>query len=59
MRFYNRDFGTNLTVEESVSWNGLVDLTHFNDMDEFWKWSSDLDGRSLFWHLDTFPGALW
>jgi len=27
-------------------------------MDAFWRWSSDLDGRSLFWHLETFPGAV-
>lgn len=58
MGFYNPEFGTSLQVEDSVSWNGLIDLTHFKDMGEFWKWSSDLDGRSLFWHLETFPGAV-
>ena len=27
-------------------------------MREFWKWSSDLDGRSVFFHLEPFPGAV-
>lgn len=57
-RFYNREFGTALVVEDSRRWNDLVDLTHFNDIDEFWEWSSDLDGRSIFWHLDPYPEAL-
>lgn len=58
MDFYNRDFGTDLRFEDSQNWGDLVDLTHFNDIDEFWRWSSDLDGHSIFWHLDPFPGAV-
>lgn len=58
MTFYNRDFGTDLMVEDSRRWHDLVDLTHFENIDEFWRWSSDLDGRSLFWHLEPFPGAI-
>lgn len=58
MSFYNRDFGANLTVEDSQRWHDLVHLTHFGNIDEFWKWSSDLDGRSVFWHLEPFPGAV-
>lgn len=58
MDFYNRQFGTNFGVADSQRWHDLVDLTHFNDIDEFWEWSSDLDGRSVFWHLEPFPGAV-
>jgi hypothetical protein len=58
MKYYNRQFGTNLIVEDSKQWNDLVDLTHFDNIDQFWDWSSDLDGRSLFWHLEPFPGAV-
>lgn len=58
MSFYNREFGTSLTVEDSRRWNDLVDLTHFENIGQFWKWSSDLDGRSVFWHLEPFPGAV-
>ncbi|MFV1961497.1 MAG: hypothetical protein ACC658_06655, partial [Acidimicrobiia bacterium] len=58
MNFYNRDYGTNLVFEDSQNWGDLVDLTHFNDINEFWEWSSDLDGHSVFWHLDPFPGAV-
>lgn len=58
MHFYNTAYGTELRVEDSVSWNGLIDLTHFNNMGEFWDWASDLEGRSVFSHLEPFPGAI-
>lgn len=58
MSFYNRDFGSSLAVEDSKRWNDLVELTHFADIGEFWRWSSDLDGRSVFFHLEPFPGAI-
>ena len=56
--FYNRDFGTDLKVEQAIAWDGLTSITHFEDMGAFWRWTSDLDGRSLFWHLESFPGAV-
>ena len=58
IHFYNRDFGTDLKVEQAVTWDGLTSITHFEDMSAFWDWTSDIDGRSLFWHLETFPGAV-
>lgn len=58
MTFYNREFGSSLVFEDSKRWNDLVDLTHFANIGEFWKWSSDLDGRSVFYHLEPFPGAV-
>lgn len=57
-RFYNAEFGTRLTVADSVAWNDIIDLTHFDDMGAFWAWAADLEGRSLFWHLDPYPGAI-
>lgn len=57
-RFYNAEFGTSLVVEDSQAWNDVVDLTHFDNIGEFWEWSSDLEGKSLFWHLDPYPGAI-
>ncbi|MGA7228458.1 MAG: hypothetical protein WBZ45_09665 [Acidimicrobiia bacterium] len=56
--FYNRDFGADLELDVATEWNGLTELTHFETMRDFWRWSSDLDGRSLFWHLEPFPGAV-
>lgn len=56
--FYNREFGADLTAELIDTWDGLTKMTHFEDMGAFWRWSSDLDGRSLFWHLETFPGTV-
>lgn len=56
--FYNAEFGAGLRIEESRAWGDMVDLTHFQTMSEFWEWASDLDGRSLFWHLEPFPGSI-
>lgn len=56
--FYNREFGTELIPEQVDAWDGLTAITHFEDMGAFWRWSSDLDGRSLFWHLEPFQGAV-
>jgi 5'(3')-deoxyribonucleotidase len=56
--FYNRDFEADLTPEQVVTWDGVTDITHFESMSQFWRWTSDLDGRSLFWHLETFPDAV-
>ena len=58
MTFYNRQFGANLQVADSKRWNDLVNLTHFADIDEFWAWSADLEGHSIFWHLEPFPRAV-
>lgn len=56
--FYNRDFDAALDIAQATTWDGLTEITHFEDMDQFWEWSSALDGRSLFWHLEPFPGAV-
>ncbi len=56
--FYNRDFDAALTVEQATTWDGVTSITHFEDRAAFWEWTADLDGHSLFWHLETFPGAV-
>lgn len=58
MEFYNQDFGTDFVVSDSRRWNDLVELTHFEDISAFWDWSRDIGGRSVFWHLEPFPGAI-
>ena len=58
MTFYNRQFGTSLTYADSVMWNDVTELTHFANIDEFWDWAADLDGKSIFWHLEAYPGAI-
>jgi len=58
MTFYNRQFGANLTYADSVMWNDVIELTHFEDIGEFWAWASNLDGKSIFWHLEAYPGAI-
>ncbi len=58
MRYYNREFGTSLTPDLVDGWDAIPRLTHFADMGEFWSWASDLDGASVFRHLEPFPGAI-
>lgn len=58
MRYYNTEFGTSLTPSLVTSWDSIPQLTHFADMGEFWAWSSNLDGASVFRHLTPFDGAI-
>lgn len=58
MGFYNKQHGTSLTSDMVDGWDAIPALTKFADMDEFWDWARDLNGASLFRHLDTYPGAV-
>ena len=51
---YNSEFGTELHNESVVSWDGIVQETHFRSMGDFWHWARDLADGSIFRHLDTF-----
>jgi 5'(3')-deoxyribonucleotidase len=55
---YRDDFGVDLPPDAMTTWSGMVNLTHFADMDAFWEWASDFGNGSLFRHLDTYPDAL-
>jgi uncharacterized protein len=57
MERYNRDFRANLHHSQVVSWDGMVGLTHFASMDEFWEWARQ-GPASIFRDLPVFPGAL-
>lgn len=58
IRLYNEEFGTDIPLDAVDSWAAPPRLTHFRHMGEFWRWSRTINGRSLFWHLDTFPDAV-
>lgn len=58
MGFYNDEHRTSFVPEMVTGWDAILELTHFADMAEFWEWSKDLDGASLFRHLDTYPGVV-
>jgi len=57
MTRYNAEFGTTLSPSEVTSWNAMVPLTHFADVDEFWSWASNGDGPGLFRTLPVLPHA--
>ena len=56
--FYNQEFGTSLGEHDINTWDAIVPLTHFRSMREFWTWARNLNGASLFRHLDTYPEAV-
>ena len=58
MTLYNDQFGTALTPDQVVTWNGMLPLTHFGSISEFWAWARNDGGPGLFRHLPTFPEAL-
>jgi 5'(3')-deoxyribonucleotidase len=55
---YNPEYGTTIDRDAVKSWAAMLDLTHFDTMDDFWTWCSIGEDGSLFRHLDTYPGAL-
>ncbi|NOX22548.1 MAG: hypothetical protein GXP36_05550 [Actinobacteria bacterium] len=58
IRLYNEQFDAQLTRSMVKTWNGLLDISHFETMGEFWQWARQGDGPSMFRHLDTFDGAV-
>ncbi len=58
IRLYNEEFGSDIALDAVTSWGAPPRLTHFRHMGEFWKWTEDLQGRSLFWHLEPYPDAI-
>lgn len=58
MQRYNDEHGADLTPDMVVSWDGLHELTHFPDMDEFWGWARNHGGPTVFRHLEPYRGAV-
>ena len=59
VEIYNREFGAHIGIEDVVTWNAPVELTHFKTMSKFWRWARTCgDGKSLFRVLSPYPGAL-
>lgn len=54
---YNNDFGTDLNASMVDKWGAMLDITHFDTMDEFWDWAHQGDGPGLFRHLPLYPDA--
>jgi 5'(3')-deoxyribonucleotidase len=55
---YNRQYAADLPLDAVRSWDAIPQLTHFEDMEEFWSWARQHEGHSLFRHLEPYPGAL-
>lgn len=58
IRLYNRDFDADIPIDAVKEWNGIPKATHFGSMRDFWRWAADIDGHSLFRHLNPYPGAV-
>ncbi len=55
---YNEQFGSGVSLDQVDRWDVIPSLTHFRHMGEFWHWAADLDGASLFRHLEPYPEAI-
>ncbi|MCP3974184.1 MAG: hypothetical protein GY720_06800 [bacterium] len=56
---YNLEFGANLTEELVDHWDAAGDLTHFDDLSDFWQWAGGSGhGPTVFRNLEPYPGAL-
>lgn len=55
---YNDEFGADLSAADIVTWSAMPELTHFDDMDEFWAWAEGGERQSVFRYLEPYPGAL-
>ncbi len=56
---YNMEFGANLTEDLVDHWDSAGDLTHFDDLSDFWQWAgASGHGPTVFRHLEPYPGAL-
>lgn len=54
---YNEAFEASLQESEIVTWDSPLDLTHFGDMDQFWKWARE-GKATIFRNLPPYEGAL-
>ena len=55
---YNDEFGADVPRDAVETWSAMLSLTHFDTMDQFWRWTAQGEDGSVFRHLDTYPGAL-
>jgi 5'(3')-deoxyribonucleotidase len=55
---YNEEFGADLVPESVRAWGDMEHLTHFPDMDAFWRWAEGGEKHSIFRHLETYPEAV-
>ena len=58
VRLYNEAFDSDVDVNAVTSWGAAPKLTHFNHMGEFWRWARQINGASLFRHLDTYADSV-
>jgi 5'(3')-deoxyribonucleotidase len=58
MARYNDEFGTDLVPAAVRAWDGMRELTHFDDTEAFWDWARGHGGPSFFRHLETYEDAL-
>jgi uncharacterized protein len=56
---YNLEFGASLSEEMVDHWDAAGDLTHFDDLSDFWTWAGGSGhGPTVFRNLEPYPGAI-
>jgi 5'(3')-deoxyribonucleotidase len=55
---YNADFERDIPLDAVRAWDGIHELTHFPDMQGFWRWARDHGQGTVFRHLEVYDGAV-
>ena len=54
---YALDFGKEILEEEITDWGLSKPLTHFEKDIDFWNWAMDINGLSIFRHLELYENS--
>ena len=54
---YALDFGKEISEEEITDWGLSKPLTHFEKDLDFWNWAMDINGSSIFRHLELYENS--
>jgi len=54
---YALDFGKEILEEEITDWGLSKPLTHFEKDIDFWNWAMDINGSSIFRHLELYENS--
>jgi 5'(3')-deoxyribonucleotidase len=56
---YNTEFGAHLIEDQVDHWDAAGDLTHFEDLADFWYWAGASGrGPTVFRNLEPYPGSV-
>ena len=55
---YKEDFGQQINEEDITEWGLSKPLTHFEKEQDFWDWARNINGNTIFRHLEVYDDAI-